>query len=90
MNMFISPEVAAPGIVSPEALARLGLAKVAYVKAIRSDDIARMFPEAPPLPPGLDLFALISADGSPILVTDRREEAVAGAMQNELETVSLH
>ncbi|CEJ15855.1 DUF1150 family protein [Phreatobacter sp. AB_2022a] len=80
MNTFISPEV----------LARLGLAKVAYVKAISSDDIARVFPEAPPLPPGLDLFALISADGSPILVTDRREEAVAGALQNELETVSLH
>ncbi|MBN8939229.1 MAG: DUF1150 domain-containing protein [Rhizobiales bacterium] len=77
-------------MMTPELLAQLGLAKVAYVKAIRSDDMARMFPQAPPLPPGLDLFALISADGSPIMVTDRREEAVAGAWQNELETVSLH
>ncbi|QCI65345.1 DUF1150 family protein [Phreatobacter stygius] len=77
-------------IMTPEVLAQIGLSKVAYVKAIRSDDMARMFPQAPPLPPGLDLFALISADGSPIMVTDRREEAVANAWQNELETVSLH
>jgi hypothetical protein len=77
-------------VMTPELLAQIGLAKVAYVKAIRSDDVARMFPEAPPLPPGLDLFALISADGSPIMVTDRREDAVANAWQNELETVSLH
>lgn len=76
--------------ISPENLAQLGLAKVAYVKAMRSDDISRMFPQAPALPPGLDLFALISADGTPILVTDRREDAEANAWQNELETVSLH
>ena len=77
-------------IISPETLAQLGLSKVAYVKAIRSDDIARMFPQAPELPPGLDLFALVSADGTPIMVTDRREDAEANAWQNELETVSLH
>lgn len=76
--------------MTPQILAQLGLAKVAYVKAIRSDDVARMFPQAPELPPGLDLFALISADGTPIMVTDRREDAEANAWQNELETVSLH
>ena len=76
--------------ITPETLAQLGLFKIAYVKAIRSDDISRVFPQAPELPPGLDLFALVSADGSPIMVTDRREDAVANAWQNELETVSLH
>jgi hypothetical protein len=76
--------------ISPETLAQLGVSKIAYVKAIRSDDIARMFPQAPQLPPGLDLFALVSADGTPIMVTDRREDAEANAWQNELETVSLH
>lgn len=76
--------------VSPEMLAQIGLARVAYVKPIRSDDVPRMFPQAPALPPGLDLFALVSADGTPIMVTDREEEAFANAWQNELETVSLH
>ncbi|QCK85656.1 DUF1150 domain-containing protein [Phreatobacter aquaticus] len=76
--------------ISPDVLAKLGVSKVAYVKPIRSDDVSRMFPDAPPLPPGIDLFALVSADGSPIMVTERREDAEAGAWQNELETVSLH
>jgi hypothetical protein len=76
--------------VTPEILAQLGVTKVAYVKPVRSDDVARMFPQAPELPPGLELFALVSADGTPIMVTDRREDAVANAWQNELETVSLH
>ncbi|WP_439572164.1 DUF1150 family protein [Phreatobacter sp.] len=76
--------------VSRDMLARIGLTQIAYVKAIRSDDVPRMFPQAPALPPGLDLYALISADGTPIMVTDREEEAHANAWQNELETVSLH
>ena len=76
--------------ITPELLAQIGLAKVAYVKPVRSDDVARMFPQAPSLPPGLNLFALVSADGTPIMVTDRREDAEANAWQNELETVSLH
>jgi hypothetical protein len=76
--------------VTPETLAQLGIARLAYVKPMRSDDIVRLFPQAPQLPPGLDLFALVSADGTPIMVTDRREDAVANAWQNELETVSLH
>ena len=76
--------------ITQEVLAKIGLAKVAYVKPVRSDDVARLFPQAPTLPPGLDLFALVSADGTPIMVTDRREDAEANAWQNELQTVSLH
>ena len=76
--------------ITPELLAQIGLAKVAYVKPVRSDDVARLFPQAPSLPPCLNLFALVSADGTPIMVTDRREDAEANAWQNELETVSLH
>ncbi|HEX2217040.1 MAG TPA: DUF1150 family protein [Xanthobacteraceae bacterium] len=33
--------------VSPEALALLGGGRIAYVKAIRSEDVAKMFPQAP-------------------------------------------
>ncbi len=49
-----------------------------------------MFPAVPPLQPGLKLFALLAADGTPIAVTDSRDAAVANAMQHELEMVSLH
>ena len=40
--------------------------------------------------PGLKLFALLSASGTPILLTDSRDAAFANAWANDLETVSLH
>ena len=71
-------------------LAVLGEGHVAYVKPLRSDEVSRLFPQAPPMAPGLQLFALLSASGTPILVTDSRDAAVANAWQHDLETVSLH
>ena len=76
--------------ISPEALAAIGDGKIAYVKAIRSEDLNALFPQAPQLAPGLKLFALHAADGTPIMVTDTREAALANAWDNQLETVSLH
>jgi len=76
--------------VSPEALALLGGGRIAYVKAIRSEDVAKMFPQAPQIAPGLQLFSLHAADGTPIMLTDSREAAVANAWNQELEAVSVH
>jgi len=76
--------------ISPEALAVLGGGKIAYVKAIRSEDLNTLFPQAPQLAPGLQLFALHAADGTPIMVADTREAALANAWDNQLETVSVH
>ena len=78
------------GKVSPEALAVLGGGRIAYVKAIRSEDVQKQFPQAPQLAPGTLLYALHAADGTPIMVTDTREAAVASALTHELETVSVH
>ena len=50
-------------MISPEALALLGGGKIAYVKTIRSEDVRAMFPQAPELQPGMELFALHAADG---------------------------
>jgi len=76
--------------ISPQALASLGGGRIAYVKAIRSEDVRGLFPQAPQLQPGMRLFALHAADGTPIMVTDSREAAVANAITHELETVSVH
>jgi len=76
--------------ISPEALADLGGGKIAYIKSIRSEDVRALFPQAPQLAPGLKLFALHAADGTPIMVTDSREAALANASDQELETVSVH
>ena len=78
--------------MSPEALAHLGDGRIAYVKTIRSEDVRAMFPQAemPEMAPGQMLFALHAADGTPIMLTDTREAAVANAWSQELETVSVH
>ena len=71
-------------------LAALGEGQVAYVKPMQSDEVQRLFPQAPAMAPGLKLFALLSASGEPILLTDSRDAAVANAWANDLETVGLH
>lgn len=76
--------------VSPETLATLGEGHIAYVKQICSEDVPGLFPQAPHLAPGMKLFALHAADGTPIMLTDSREAAIANAWSNELETVSVH
>ncbi len=78
--------------ISREALAHLGDGRIAYVKMIRSEDVRALFPQAemPQMPPGQKLFALHAADGTPIMLTDSREAAIANAWSQELETVSVH
>jgi hypothetical protein len=78
--------------ISTEALAHLGDGRIAYVKTVRSEDVRAMFPQAqmPQMAPGQKLFALHAADGTPIMLTDSREAAIANAWSQELETVSVH
>ncbi len=81
--------VHAPDLTAQE-FAHLGDGSLAYVKSISSEEVARLFPQAPPLRPGLKLFALLGADGTPIMLTDSKDAAIANAWENELQTVSLH
>ena len=76
--------------ITPDALAHLGDGRLAYVKAIRSEDVRNLFPQAPQIEPGLKLFSLHAADGTPIMLTDSREAAIANAWSQELETLSVH
>lgn len=77
-------------VITQDALAHLGDGRLAYVKAITAEDVARMFPQAPEIEPGVTLFSLHAADGTPIMLTDTRESALASAWSNELEAVSVH
>ena len=76
--------------MSPEALALLGGGRIAYVKAVRSEDVRSLFPQAPEIGPGVQLFVLHAADGTPMMLTDSRDAAIANAWSQELETVSVH
>lgn len=77
-------------VMTDQAFSILGGGKVAYVKPVRSEDVHSLYPHAPEMQPGMTLFALHAADGTPILLTDSREAAVGSAMTHELETVSVH
>jgi hypothetical protein len=76
--------------ITPEALAHLGGGRIAYVKAIRSEDVQSLFPQAPEIAPGIQLFVLHAADGTPMMLTDSRDAAIANAWSQQLETVSVH
>jgi hypothetical protein len=76
--------------LTPQEFAHLGGGSLAYVKTIRSEDVQALFPQAPAIQPGLQLFALLGADGTPIMLTDSRDAAIANAWENQLQTVSLH
>ena len=89
MNKMTNVQTINP-IITQEALAQLGDGRIAYVKAIRSEDVPTLFPQAPQIAPGVKLFVLHAANGTPIMLTDTREAAVANAWSQELEAVSVH
>jgi hypothetical protein len=76
--------------ITPDALAQLGDGQIAYVKSILSEDVRKLFPQAPQIAPGIKLYSLHAADGTPMLLTDTRAAAVANAWNQELEAVSVH
>ena len=76
--------------LSMDEFAHLGQGAIAYVKPIRSEEVPTLFPQAPAMQPGLDLFMLLGADGVPILLTDSKDAALANAWEHQLQTVSLH
>ncbi|MCQ8782205.1 BQ00720 family protein [Mangrovibrevibacter kandeliae] len=70
--------------------AALGEGHIAYLRQMSSDDIRAKFPAAQSIRPGISLWALFSADGTPLAVSDDRGSILASASENELQTVSLH
>jgi hypothetical protein len=77
-------------MMSPETFAGLGGGRIAYVRPLNADQARGLFPNLPPVAPGLELWALLAADGSPIMLADSREAVVMNAHENDLETMSLH
>ncbi|MFD2238836.1 DUF1150 family protein [Aureimonas populi] len=76
--------------LSQTDFAALGEGHLAYLRRMSSDDIRARFPGAQAIRPGLKLWALFGADGTPLAVSDDRGSILASASENELMTVSLH
>ncbi len=78
-----------PSLTETE-LAALGAGEVGYIREMTSEEVNERFPSAPQLDPGLQLWALFGADGTPILLTDDKSSTFYRAAEDELKTVSLH
>jgi hypothetical protein len=86
-----TPEIAEKaGVMSVMDFARLGDGHIAYVRQIDTGEAVRLFPALKGIPEGIDLYALVSADGTPLSLRDSRNSAIADAMEHDLETVSVH
>jgi hypothetical protein len=77
-------------LMSLKELALLGDGEVAYIKQLDSDAATELFPALDDAPEGIDLFAVLGADGTPIALTDSRNAAIANAIENDLVPVSVH
>ena len=71
-------------------LAQFGDGKIAYIRPLKGAQARGLFPSMPDVAPDLELWALISADGTPIMLADTREAVVENASDNDLLTVSIH
>jgi hypothetical protein len=77
-------------LLSPEAFASLGESSIGYVRQMRSEEAKILYPQAPQLIPGLTVFVLHAADGTPLAITDSFAEATRDAAGHQIEAVSVH
>jgi hypothetical protein len=73
-----------------EMFSAQGENRLAYVKTMRSEDVALLCADAPVLEPGYVVYVLHASDGTPIVLADSHESAAEGAANHQLEMVSVH
>jgi hypothetical protein len=76
--------------MSRSELKELGDGEVAYIKQLNVEAAQKLFPAIGDKLEGIDLYAVLGADGSPIALTDSRTAAIANAIENDLVPVSVH
>ena len=69
---------------------QLGDGEVAYIKQLDTDLAQQLFPSLSGKLDGIDLYAVLGADGTPLALTDSRNAAIANAIENDLVPLSVH
>ena len=87
-NIKFDGEVPAP--MSRKELKLLGDGEVAYIKQLDLDLAQQLFPALRDKLEGIDLYAVLGADGTPLALTDSRNAAIANAIENDLVPLSVH
>ena len=76
--------------MSRKEFKRLGDGEVAYIKQLNIEIARKLFPAIGEKLEGIDLYAVLSADGTPLALTDSRTAAIANAIENDLVPLSVH
>lgn len=87
MNIVVSKNRTS---MTPAELASLGGGEIGYVREIDLDKAAELLGPAVRIPGGTTLFALYSANGTPVAIADSREGALANALEHDLKPISVH
>jgi hypothetical protein len=90
MNEFENEDRQPRTPMTRSEFAQLGDGEVAYIQQLDSDAAERLFPALSDAPKGINLFAVLGADGTPLALTDSRNAAIANAIENDLVPVSVH
>ncbi|MEO1067366.1 MAG: DUF1150 family protein [Pseudomonadota bacterium] len=78
------------GDFSEEDLRHLGEEAFAYIRELSADDFEQLYPGVLDGDVPFKLYALLGADGEPLMISDDRSVAEANADEHDLEMVSLH
>jgi hypothetical protein len=76
--------------MSRKEFRRLGDGEVAYIKQLNLELARKLFPALGEKLEGIDLYAVLAADGTPLALTDSRTAAIANAIENDLVPLSVH
>jgi hypothetical protein len=76
--------------MSRKEFKQLGDGEVAYIKQLNIDLAQQLFPALRGKLEGIDLYAVLGADGTPLALTDSRNAAIANAIENNLVPLSVH
>ena len=71
-------------------LAELGMTEVGYIRPITSQEVMEKFSITEGLQPGMNLWALFSANGDPLALSDEPAGVLSNAYDLDLDSVSLH
>lgn len=76
-------------LMTPSEFAQLGDGEVAYIKQLDRDVAKQLFPSLRTVK-GINLYAVLGADGTPLALADSRNAAIANAIENDLVPLSVH
>jgi hypothetical protein len=76
--------------LTPEVFANIGMPNIVYVKEVLAGELQSELGSEIDLPADTKLYSVHAANGQRMAVVDSRAGAFAGAMQYNLQPVSVH